>query len=58
MPKIHCKTLTVEDYSAHISEENIRMILQLHGVHSYFASNKTKLLDECEKDLFLTPDST
>ena len=58
LPKIHCKTTTVEDYSVHISEENLRMLLQLNGVYSYFSSNKKKLLDECEKDLFLNPDST
>ena len=40
-------------------EENLRMLLKLHGVFSSFSSSKPseELLNECERVLFLTPES-
>ena len=57
-PKIHSKDHTIDDHCITFEDSDIRILLHLSGVFSYFHTIKPTLseLHECPK-LFLTPDA-
>ena len=51
MPKIHCESLEVEDYSISFKESELQIPLQFNEIFSYFYARipTLKKLYECEK---------
>ena len=59
VPKIHCECPAVEDHCILFGQSELRILLQINGVSSYFHTRvpAERELHECEK-LFLTPCSS